>query len=257
MIKQKGLLFDSTLCISCGACYTACKEENKLPKTADDPFRDHLSADTYTVLEDHQGNITRKLCMHCQEPTCVSVCPVGAFTKTSLGPVVYDAHKCIGCRYCMQACPHTIPRYEWTTAYNPRVRKCIMCPQRLEAGKDTACAEACPVGATKFGYRDELITEALQRIKESPDKYYPEVYGMKEGGGTNVLILSAVPFDKLGFITSLPAKPLPELTAQVLEKLPTVVSVGGVFLGGMYWLTKRKNELAKEQRAKNERNTNS
>jgi hypothetical protein len=77
---------------------------------------------------------------------------------------------------------------------------------------------------------------------------------MKEGGGTNVLILASVPFDQLGFITSLPNKPIPELTKQVLEKLPSVVSVGGVFLGGMYWLTKRKNEIAREERTDNERN---
>lgn len=252
MIKQKGLLFDSTLCISCGSCYTACKEENKLQQTNDDPFRDHLGAETYTVLEDHHGVVTRKLCMHCQEPTCVSVCPVGAFTKTEEGPVTYEADKCIGCRYCMQACPHTIPRYEWTKTV-PRVRKCIMCSERVKAGKDTACAEICPAGATKFGDRDDLIAEALQRIKDTPDKYYPEVYGIKEGGGTNVLILSSVPFDQLGFITNLPNKPLPELTKQVLEKLPSVVSAGGVFLGGMYWLTKRKNEIAREERANSER----
>lgn len=128
-----------------------------------------------------------------------------------------------------------------------------MCSDRVKAGKDTACAEACPVGATLFGDRDDLIAEAQKRIKDAPDKYYPEVYGLKDGGGTNVLILASVPFDQLGFITDLPKKPIPELTKQVLEKLPSVVSAGGVFLGGMYWLTKRKNEIAREERAKSER----
>ena len=125
MTKQKGLLFDSTLCVGCGECYSACKTQNNLKKTSDDCMKDHLSNETYTVVEDHQGNFVRKLCMHCESPTCVSVCPVGAFQKTELGPVVYDADKCIGCRYCMQACPHSIPRYEWSSL-TPRVRKCIM-----------------------------------------------------------------------------------------------------------------------------------
>ncbi|MCE1189195.1 MAG: 4Fe-4S dicluster domain-containing protein [Ignavibacteria bacterium] len=252
MSTQKGLLFDSTMCVGCGECYRACKTTNKLPETNSDPLKDHLSCSTYTVIEDHQGKYTRKLCMHCAEPTCASVCPVGALTKTSEGPVVYDENKCIGCRYCMQACPHSIPRYEWTSN-NPRVRKCIMCHERVKAGMQTACAEACPAGATIFGNLDELKAEALKRIKESPSTYYPHVYGMKEGGGTNVLVLASTPFDQLGFVTNLPDEALPNFTKRALEKIPTVVSAGTVFLGGMYWLTKRKNEIAKENAQAKER----
>ena len=90
------------------------------------------------------------MCQHCDVPTCVSVCPVGAFTKTAAGPVLYDAEKCIGCRYCMQACPFRVPRYEWKST-RPRVQKCNFCYHRLAQGLQTACAEACPTGATKFG----------------------------------------------------------------------------------------------------------
>ncbi len=248
MTKQKGLLFDSTLCVGCGECYSACKTQNNLKKTSDDCMKDHLSNETYTVVEDHQGNFVRKLCMHCESPTCVSVCPVGAFQKTELGPVVYDADKCIGCRYCMQACPHSIPRYEWSSL-TPRVRKCIMCSDRVQQGLPTACSEACQPGATIFGDIEDLRAEAKKRIKESPDQYFPEIFGLEEGGGTNVLVLSkaGVSFDQLGFASRLPKEALPELTANVLEKLPTVVSTGAVFLGGMYWLTKRKNEIRQEK----------
>ena len=104
-------------------------------------------------------SFSRRLCMNCVQPACASVCPVGALQKTALGPVVYDADKCMGCRYCMQACPFQVPSYEWS-ALLPRMRKCDMCYERQSQGKVTACSEACPVGATKTGDRDALIAEA-------------------------------------------------------------------------------------------------
>ena len=245
MSRQKGILFDSTLCVGCGSCYEACKNENNLPKTNNDFLKDHLSDDTYTVVEEHKDNYARKMCMHCEEPTCVSVCPVGAFEKTKLGPVLYDADKCIGCRYCMQACPFTVPRYQWSKT-SPSIRKCSMCYDRLKKGGITACAEACPTGATLCGDLDDLKKEASRRIKENPDQYYNHVYGSEEAGGTNVLILSSVPFEQLGYVSNVPNQPMPNFTMQAMEKIPSVVSVGGVFLTGMYWLTKRKNQVAKE-----------
>lgn len=247
-MKQKGLLFDSTMCVGCGECYLACKAQNNLPETSEDYLKDHLSSETFTVIEEYGDVYTRKMCMHCAEPTCVSVCPVGAFEKTELGPVTYDSDKCIGCRYCMQACPHHIPRYEWNKT-NPLVKKCVMCHDKIAKGEGTACSEACPSGATMFGDLDDLVKEAKQRLKDNPDTYYPAVYGLEEAGGSNVLILSSVPFDKLGFSTKLPKEPLPGYTARALDKIPGVVGVGGVFLTGMYWLTKRKNQIAKEQKA--------
>ena len=127
----------------------------------------------YTVVLTKDDKFMRRLCMHCEHPACASVCPVGAFHKTKEGPVVYDVWKCIGCRYCMVACAFTQPKYEWRSL-NPRVRKCIMCPDRVVAGKQTACAEICPTGATKFGDRDDLIKEAQDRIRQNPSNYYRE-----------------------------------------------------------------------------------
>lgn len=246
MATQYGLLFDVTECVGCGECYSACKVKNGLKEPKEDFLTDHLSQHTYTVLEDHDGNYMRRMCMHCSDPACASVCPIAAIVKTAEGPVVYDGDKCMGCRYCMQACPHHIPRYEWFSN-TPVIHKCTMCYDRVKNGEQTACAEACPTGATLFGDLEELKIEAKRRIEENPDKYYPEVYGMTEAGGTNVLILSPVSFDQLGLATNLPNSPLPQLTQQALDKIPAVVGAGSVFLTGMYWLTKRKNQIAKEK----------
>lgn len=234
------LLLDTTLCIGCGACSAACKEQNGLPLD----IEDRTTAYTYTTVEKMAGVNVRRMCMHCLHPTCVSVCPVGAMKKTPEGPVHYDAEKCIGCRYCIQACPFSVPRYEWTSN-NPRVRKCRMCDERVAAGKTTACAEACPAGATLFGDRDEMLAEANKRIAADPAGYQPRVYGAEEAGGTSVFYVSKVPFDKLGFQTEMDATPMPVLTANVLEKIPGVVSVGATLLYGIYWITNRRMELAR------------
>jgi len=238
MMKKKALLIDLTMCIGCNACQDACKTENGLP-----PGEETKLSDTaYTALEEHDGVYVRRMCQHCIDPTCASVCPVGAFTKTAEGPVLYDESKCIGCRYCIQACPFQVPRYEWSSTY-PRVQKCRFCADRLKKGLQTACAEACPTGATKFGDRDDLIREAYDRMKAEPGKYVDRIYGLEEVGGTSVLYLSSVPFEELGFKTTLAQTPLPMLTWQALSKIPTVVSVGGVFLYGIWWITNRRTEV--------------
>jgi formate dehydrogenase iron-sulfur subunit len=242
MIPQKAMLIDITLCVGCNACQDACKEKNHLPGGKET----RLSATAYTALEEHGDVFVRRLCQHCEEPTCVSVCPVGAFTKTTLGPVLYDESKCIGCRYCMQACPFQVPRYEWSST-KPRVQKCRLCADRLAEGRQTACAEACPTGATKFGNRDDLIREAYARINAEPDKYVHKIYGQEEAGGTSILYHTSVPFEKLGFNTQLDKTPLPNLTWNALEKIPSIVSVGSIFLAGVWWITSRREEVARAE----------
>ncbi len=242
MIARKALLIDITMCVGCNGCQDACKVENRLPEGKEDT----LSATAYTALETHGETYVRRMCQHCEEPTCVSVCPVGAFTKTAEGPVLYDENKCIGCRYCMQACPFQVPRYEWTSL-KPRVQKCRLCSERIKAGKQTACAEACPTGATKFGNRDDLVREAYERIKAEPAKYVNRIYGLHDVGGTSILYITSVPFEQLGFKTDLQQTPLPDLTWNALEKIPSVVTVGGVFLAGIYWITNRREEVQRAE----------
>lgn len=234
-----GLLFDVTRCIGCGACSAACKEQNGLPA----PIEPHTTAGTWTVVEQHAGQNVRRLCMHCIDPACVSVCPVGAMSKTAAGPVVYDATRCIGCRYCIVACPFGVPKYQWNRPV-PIVGKCILCRPRVEAGQPTACAAVCPTGATLFGPREELVREAKARLATSPGRYVDHILGLEEVGGTSVLMLSNVPFVDLGFSPKLPRRPLPLLTWQVLSQIPDFAAVAAVGLYGIHWITKRRAEVA-------------
>jgi formate dehydrogenase iron-sulfur subunit len=185
--------------------------------------------------------------MHCQDPTCASVCPVGALRKTAAGPVIYDADRCIGCRYCMMACPFGIPRYEWNVAWAPKLNKCTMCAPRQAKGLQPACAEACPAQASIFGERDDLQREAQKRLRENPTGYVPHIYGEDEVGGTAVLYLSAVPFGRLGLPTHVPHDPLPIYTFRALLKIPPVVSLSTVLLGGIWWITNRREDVTRAE----------
>jgi formate dehydrogenase iron-sulfur subunit len=241
-----GLLFDATQCIGCEACVLACKEQNRLPERVDSD----LTAYTWATVRPVAGTeiFTRRLCMHCLEPTCVSVCPVGALYKTAEGPVAYDASKCIGCRYCMMACPFDVPKFQWDRLA-PVIGKCVLCADRVTAGRPTACAEACPTGATMFGERGDLLREAEARIAAEPAKYVGHVYGKDEAGGTSVLMLSSVPFERMGLPPNVPRRPLPMLTWEVLSRVPDFVGVTAAFLFGLNWITHRRDEVRAFERA--------
>lgn len=242
----KAILFDSTRCVGCRECEKACAEKWGNPYNDQIAEVEKLSAQKLTTIETHGERFQRRLCLHCAEPTCVSVCPVGAFEKTALGPVVYDEKKCIGCRYCIMACPFQVPAYEWSEIL-PRVRKCDMCYARQAKGEPTACTEVCPADATLSGDYEAMVAEARKRIAESPGDYQPYIYGLREVGGTSVLFLSAVPFNELGLRTDLPQSPLPPLTWSVLSAVPDIATSGAVLMGGIYWITHRREAVAKAE----------
>ena len=262
---SKSILIDTTRCVGCQRCVVACKLVNGLLKTSrsdflttdalraltpdtdlpmDESGDEQLSAHALNVVQTHGQVYVRRFCMHCQDPTCVSVCPVGAFRKTAAGPVVYAEDRCMGCRYCMVACPFGVPRYEWEKAWTPRVKKCHMCTPRQEKGLKPACTEVCPVQAGVFGERDDLLREAENRLRQEPTKYVQGIYGKQEVGGTSVLYLSAVPFEELGLPANLPHDALPKYTHRVLSKIPHLVPLAGAALAGIWWITRRREEVA-------------
>jgi formate dehydrogenase iron-sulfur subunit len=240
---SKALLYDATMCIGCKQCEQACAGHNNLRYDDTVAAEQKQSDHKYTVVLTKGEKFMRRLCMNCEDPACASVCPVGALRKTAAGPVTYDADRCMGCRYCMVACPFGVPKYEWSKVL-PKVQKCTMCSERVSQGQPTACAEICPTGATKFGDREDLIAEAQKRIRENPGTYLNHIYGLNEVGGTSVLLLSGVPFEEFGYPSALSKDPLPILTYRVLSRIPDFVPLGGMLLGGVWWITHRREEVA-------------
>ena len=240
-----GLLIDTTLCTGCGACSLACKEKNQLPRTARHPLEDRLSAATWTVVEERNGRYVRKLCLHCRDATCVSVCPVGAFEKTADGPVIYHEARCMGCRYCVLACPLSMPRFDWAST-SPRIGRCDLCADRVRAGLETACASVCPTGATRFGNREGLIEEARARFRDSPGRYTGRIFGLEEIGGTAVLTISDLPPEALGFPAGLDAQPVPLATWKALRLAPGAALGAAALLAGTCWIVRRRMARAEK-----------
>jgi len=240
------MLYDATLCVGCKSCEVACKEWNHLPPDQTPP--DDTTAYTWTLIKQYQEGTDesfRKVqCMHCLHPGCVSVCTVGALRKTEAGPVVYDAQKCIGCRYCQYGCPFDVPKFQWDKTLG-LIGKCSFCADRIADGLLPACADACPVGALSFGTRAEMLQEAYSRIQRHPDRYIDHVYGETEGGGTCVLFLAAVPFEKLGF-PDLSPDPTTRGSTTVMNATPTIVTLALPLFGGLYWFVKNLG-MDKEQ----------
>jgi formate dehydrogenase iron-sulfur subunit len=250
---MKAILTDVTKCVGCEKCVAACAAENKLP-AATSPQRwtldDGLSADRFCAVLRREGGYVRKQCRHCEEPACASACPVGALKKTPEGPVTYDGSKCLGCRYCMMACPFGIPRYAWASPV-PYVRKCTMCyANRIQEGRQPACTEACPEKATIFGERAALLEEAHRRLAADPAKYQQQVWGEVDAGGTSVLYVSPIPLDFLDIGGRQQARALPRLTAPAMEAVPPVFVGMGAVMGSLYWILGRRKKVAAEENPK-------
>jgi formate dehydrogenase beta subunit len=265
-----GCLVDLTRCIGCRKCEQACNEVNALP-TPDRSFKDLTILDTkrrpdektFTIVNRYySGKIDERdqliptfvkiQCMHCQDPACVSACIVGALTKKENGTVHYDVSKCIGCRYCMVACPFEIPAYEYHNPITPQVMKCTFCFDRIskEGGKP-GCAAICPVEAITFGKRSTLLELAKKRIKENPADYIDHIYGENEVGGTSWMYIAGVPFEKIGF-NQLPSDPMPKLSETVQHSLFSYlwspIALYGILAGVMWAFKNNGNNVDVEKK---------
>jgi formate dehydrogenase iron-sulfur subunit len=281
-------LIDTHKCVGCKACQVICKEWNgregeltELPAAElgiQNPAR--LSFDTYMLLTHHEIDdpaapagfttvFVKRQCMHCDEPACVSGCPVSALEKTPEGPVVYDANKCIGCRYCMLACPFGAISSDWSSLA-PKISKCTLCVDRLPfdapaerngvplsaedlrlsiAGHSMpACVQTCPADALDFGDKDEMLAKARARIADSNGKYVDHIWGEKEAGGTSTLYLATVPFEKLG-MPDVGTESYPARSAPALAAVPPAVLGVGAFLGALVAWGRRKAEVADAEAA--------
>lgn len=253
---SKGVLVDVTKCVGCGSCVVACKMWNDLKYTEEAPTSGKeakLAADNWTVVkkaeikkgDESVWRFVKEQCLHCEEPACASACFSRAISKTESGPVVYNVDLCVGCRYCMLACPFNIPKYEWDKAF-PKVRKCQMCASRIEKGESPACVGVCPAGALTFGEHKDLLQAARQKINDD-NNYIKHIYGEKEAGGTSWIYISDVPFEKLGFRKNITTKPLPQYTESILSLTPAVGLGWGALLTGMYVYNRRRNAIAQEE----------
>jgi formate dehydrogenase iron-sulfur subunit len=261
-----GSLVDITRCVGCRKCEMACNAANKLPHHQD--FTDRRvfteerrpDAERYTVVNEYHSEdlaeddryetiFVKDQCRHCIKPACASACIVGALSKKENGAVVYDEKKCIGCRYCMVACPFQIPAYEDHNPVTPRVRKCTFCFERLGKGKMPACVTMCPTQALIFGERSKLLAIAKKRIKNNPHKYVNHIYGEKEVGGSSWLYLSPMDFS---FFPKVGNTPPPKLTETLLSGVFGYAAVPTALfavLGSIAWITGRKNDATENQQS--------
>jgi len=254
-----GMLVDTTLCIGCRQCEKACNHVNKLGKP-DSYFEDTdkifdkvrlVQTDAFTVVNKFKNVsdpskpvFAKKQCMHCNHPSCVSACIVGALKKTPLGPVEYTEWKCLGCRYCMMACPYTVPTFEFSKPIQGRIRKCTFCLPRIKQGLPPGCADACPQGVMTFGKREKLLEIAKERMLRNPGRYTPHLYGEKEGGGSSWMYMAGVPFYDLQLPPigeECPAEMSETLMHSVFKKMVPPLSILGV-LGASMWIFNRKSE---------------
>ena len=248
--KARALLFDVTRCIGCHACAKACKESHGFPGDGEET---ELDATTYTVVLDKgDDRYLRRMCMHCADPSCASACPVGAFTKTELGPVVYDGSKCLGCRYCMVACPFSVPRYEWSKPV-PVVRKCDGCFERQKQGTADRLHRGLPgrgdggrhargaAGRGQAAHRREsrrLLPRDLRRARGRRHERPRPVPGP---------LRAARDEDRPRHASRCRTSP-----GRRCRRSPRSSAIGCVGLSAIYWITHRREEVAAAERDEKE-----
>jgi formate dehydrogenase iron-sulfur subunit len=249
-VEPYGVLVDTTRCVGCNTCTYSCAEANGLPEPADPESVTKPTTTQWTAVRSFKtskGEVyVKRQCMHCVSPACHSACLTAAMQKTAQGPVVWKEDKCMGCRFCMISCPFDGPKFEYNST-KPRIRKCVMCVDRLRKGGEPACVENCPEGALTFGKRDALLRDAHKRIADNPDRYVDHIYGEREVGGTSWLYLAGVPFEDLGFPADVGEKPYPELTASFLYSVPMVLTLAPALMLGVAKATRSAASAGNEE----------
>jgi Fe-S-cluster-containing dehydrogenase component len=258
-----GVLVDTTVCIGCRLCEYACKKAHDLPTEPPQTYQDRSVFEkrrrpdpgALTVVNEYQAPAGREFpvdvkvqCMHCDHPACVSACIVGAFSKQENGSVLWDTDRCIGCRYCMVACPFQVPSFEYSEAFRPDIVKCDFCFERTKDGLLPACVEICPVGALTYGPRMDLVKVAREKIRMNHERYVPHIYGEEEAGGTSWLYLAGTDFSRLDF-PDVGTSPMPGVSESIQHGIfayfvPPVLLYA--LLGSVMWSTRKRKESDEE-----------
>lgn len=240
------VLIDLNRCIGCKRCQAACKKKNNLPLD-DDPISLSATALTFVELRNTSTDPAKPVikpikrqCMNCVDPACVSACTVGALQKQPNGPVTYDSDRCIGCRYCMYACPFGIPTFEWKNQL-ALIKKCDNCADLVAAGQQPACVQVCPVQALQYGKREELLIIAKERINDPKANYVKEIYGEEQVGGTSMMYLSALPFERYG-LRNMPEVSPAEVNREVMHMTPFIGGAMAVVLSAIYFVFKSRGQ---------------
>ena len=239
-LPRYGFLIDASRCIDCRACLVACSVENTVSMNNTRIW----IKDTGVIgqFPDLQRFTAPYHCMHCIDPSCVSACTVGALQRNKDGIITYDDDRCIGCRYCMYACPFEIPNFEWEKRLS-LIEKCDLCVTRLEEGQQQpACAATCPTQAIQFGRREEMLSLAHERIRNEPDRFINHVYGEFENGGTSTFYISPVPFEQLGLPTTDLTQSPAHFNRLVTHGTPAVAASVAIGMTGIYLAIQRQGK---------------
>jgi formate dehydrogenase iron-sulfur subunit len=259
------MLYDATLCVGCRACQNACKDWNDLPRESNEP------ADLYSTplgLAAEQWNLIRLAergdawsfmsyqCHHCAEASCVAVCPTGAAHHENEF-VEINEQWCIGCGYCVEACPFGVPHLSEITG---TARKCTFCIDRVGVGERgeheldwwtpsnwPACAAACPTGALTWGQRDDLLSKAKQRVETLKTSGLPDayLYGEAELGGLGKLSIHPLPTEVYG----IPVSPRFAVHNVGFQWLSGIVTAAVIAVVPFWLLSRRKGATEGEGRA--------
>jgi tetrathionate reductase subunit B len=157
-----GFLIDLTRCVGCNACVIACKSENNVPLGV---WRIWIKAIEKGEYPNVYKSFLPLLCNNCENPSCVRVCPVKATYKRKDGIVDINPHRCIGCRYCIAACPYSA---RFLHPVLKIAKKCDWCLHRIENRKNPACVDACPTKAMVFGNLKNQNSEISKILKNKP-----------------------------------------------------------------------------------------